>query len=81
MVRARRARTLRSPTLRESWRDSGRFLSTFLLRTVERGERVGCAARARGGGIAGYDRTTGFSAADGAFLAVVVGTAAVVVLA
>ncbi|WP_436911025.1 cobalt ECF transporter T component CbiQ [Halosimplex marinum] len=50
MARARRSRTVAEPDLRRTWRDSGNFLGTFLLRSVERGERVERAARARGGG-------------------------------
>lgn len=49
MARARRSRTVADPDLRRSWRDSGNFLGTFLLRSLERGERVQRAARARGG--------------------------------
>ncbi|QIO21936.1 cobalt ECF transporter T component CbiQ [Haloarcula sp. JP-L23] len=49
MVRARRGRTLTDPDLRRTWRDSGNFVGTFLLRSLERGERVQRAARARGG--------------------------------
>jgi len=49
MVRARRSRRLAEPDLRRTWRDSGNFVGTFLLRSLERGERVGRAARARGG--------------------------------
>lgn len=81
MVRARRARTVGSPTLRETWRDSGHFTSTFLVRTLERGERVQRAARARGGGVAGYDRGRTLGGADLAFGAVVVAAATAVVLA
>ncbi|WP_135306215.1 cobalt ECF transporter T component CbiQ [Haloarcula amylovorans] len=49
MVRARRGRTLADPDLRRTWRDSGNFVGTFLLRSLERGESVQRAARARGG--------------------------------
>ena len=49
MVRARRGRTVADPDIRRTWRDSGHFLGTFLLRSLERGERVQRAARARGG--------------------------------
>ena len=81
MTGARRARTRREPTLRETWRDSGAFLSTFLVRTIERSERVGRAARARGGGgVGGYDRTTALTRADAAFGAVVVTVAATAVV-
>jgi len=49
MVRARRSRTVAEPSLRRSWRDSGHFVGSFLVRSLERGERVQRAARARGG--------------------------------
>lgn len=49
MVRARRGRTVADPDLRRTWRDSGNFIGTFLLRSLERGERVQRSARARGG--------------------------------
>jgi len=49
MVRARRSRTIADPDLRRTWHDSGNFLGTFLLRSLERGERVQRSARARGG--------------------------------
>jgi len=78
MVSARRMRTLRTPTVRETWRDSSNFLGTFLIRTIERGERVERAARARGGGTAGYDRTTALGVADGAFATLVVAVVVVV---
>lgn len=73
MVRARRSRTLADPDLRRTWRDSGNFVGTFLLRSLERGERVGRAARARGG-TGGIPRrpTDRFNRADIAFGLVVV---------
>ncbi|MDS0219898.1 cobalt ECF transporter T component CbiQ [Haloarcula sp. S1AR25-5A] len=49
MVRARRSRTIAEPSLRRNWRDSGHFVGSFLVRSLERGERVQRAARARGG--------------------------------
>ncbi|WP_336336578.1 cobalt ECF transporter T component CbiQ [Haloarcula brevis] len=49
MVRARRSRTVAEPSLRRNWRDSGHFVGSFLVRSLERGERVQRAARARGG--------------------------------
>jgi cobalt/nickel transport system permease protein len=49
MVRARRSRTIAEPNLRRNWRDSGHFVGSFLVRSLERGERVQRAARARGG--------------------------------
>ena len=79
MVRARRSRTLSEPTLRRSWRDSGNFLGTFLLRSLERGERVQRAARARGGaGPMPRRPSSGLGVADLAFgLVVVVAVGAV----
>ncbi|WP_415379846.1 cobalt ECF transporter T component CbiQ [Halosimplex sp. TS25] len=82
MVRARRGRTVTDPDLRRTWRDSGNFLGTFLLRSVERGERVQRAARARGasGTTPVRPRATP-GAADAAFALIVAGTALGVVLA
>ncbi len=42
-------RTIADPSLRRNWRDSGHFVGSFLVRSLERGERVQRAARARGG--------------------------------
>ncbi|PSQ42946.1 cobalt ECF transporter T component CbiQ [Halobacteriales archaeon SW_7_68_16] len=82
MVRARRARQVRRPSLRETWDDSGSFLGTFMLRTLGRGERVQRAARARGGGgVAGYDRTATLRGADVVYAAVVLAAVTAVVLA
>ena len=92
MVRARRSRTLADPDLRRTWRDSGNFVGTFLLRSLERGERVGRAARARGGtggtthrptGGAGGPprRPTGFGRADLAFGLLVTATVVGVIVA
>lgn len=79
MVRARRSRTVREPALRRTWRDSGNFLGTFLLRSLERGERVERAARARGGtGPMPRPSRRPVGVADLAFAAVVVGTVGVV---
>jgi len=78
MARARRSRTIRRGSLRGSWRRSGSFLGTFLLRSFERGERVGRSVRARGGTVRRPPSRAGaFGTADAAFGAVV---AAVVVL-
>lgn len=82
MVRARRGRTLADPDLRRTWRDSGNFLGAFLHRSLERGERVGRAARARGGTTAPpveADRPLGV--ADLAFGLVVAGAVLAVVVA
>lgn len=82
MVRARRGRTVTDPDFRRTWRDSGNFLGTFLLRSLERGERVQRAARARGG-TAGSTRhrPASLGRADAAFCVVVALTVAGVVLA
>ncbi|WP_459192863.1 cobalt ECF transporter T component CbiQ [Halosimplex sp. J119] len=82
MVRARRSRTVTDPDLRRTWRDSGNFLGTFLLRSVERGERVQRAARARGGsGTTPIRARETPGAADAAFGLVVAGAVLGVVLA
>mgnify|MGYP006282615863 CR=1 FL=1 len=82
MVRARRSRTIVDPDLRRSWRDSGNFVGTFLLRSLERGERVGRAARARGGtGGTPHRPSTRFGRADLAFGLVVTTTVLGVTLA
>lgn len=81
MVQARRSRTLADPDLRRTWRDSGNFLGTFLLRSLERGERVQRAARARGGsGPTPTTRVERFGRADAAFGCLVVATVGVVLL-
>lgn len=68
LVRARRSRRLREPDLRAAWRTAGTVLGTFLVRSLERGERVQRAARARGGPRAGpYDRPFTPGVADAAF--------------
>ena len=75
MVRARRSRTLADPDLRRTWRDSGNFLGTFLLRSLERGERVGRAARARGGtGGTPHRPPSRFGRVDFAFALIVAAT-------
>lgn len=82
MVRARRGRTVTDPDLRRTWRDSGNFLGTFLLRSLERGERVQRAARARGGTTGSTRRRpASLGRADAAFCVVVALTVAGVVLA
>ena len=79
MVRARRSRTLADPDHRRTWRDSGNFLGTFLLRSLERGERVQRAARARGGAEPVPRRpSTAVGGADLAFALVVLATVGVV---
>ncbi|MBX0295233.1 cobalt ECF transporter T component CbiQ [Haloarcula nitratireducens] len=82
MVRARRGRTLADPDLRRTWRDSGNFVGTFLLRSLERGEGVQRAARARGGTGATPTRShESLGAADAGFALVVLATVAGVGLA
>ncbi|WP_225333227.1 cobalt ECF transporter T component CbiQ [Halomicrobium urmianum] len=82
MVRARRGRTLAEPDARRTWRDSGNFVGTFLLRTLERGERVQRAARARGGtGTPPLRQRDPLGLPDAAFAAVVVVAVSVVVVA
>ena len=81
LVLARRSRRVRSATLRESWSEGTSLLGTFLLRALDRGERVSRAARARGG-TAGrtYTRRHAIGAADAAFAFVVFATVAAGVL-
>ncbi|MBC9987093.1 MULTISPECIES: cobalt ECF transporter T component CbiQ [Haloferax] len=49
LVLARNSRTTGQSSLRDGWRDAKRLVGTFLLRTLDRGERVGRGMRARGG--------------------------------
>jgi len=49
LVLARNSRTTGRSGLRGGWRDARRIAGTFLLRTLDRGERVGRGMRARGG--------------------------------
>lgn len=81
LVLARRSRRVRRATLGESWREAGSLLGIFLLRALDRGERVGRAARSRGGtnGRA-YTRSQSIGLADAAFAFVVFGTVAAGVL-
>jgi cobalt/nickel transport system permease protein len=78
LVLARNSRTRGEATLRGGWRDGRRVAGTFLLRTLDRGERVGRGMRARGGGRppSPYGRSQSVDAADYALL--VVAAAAVV---
>lgn len=48
LLLAYESRTLHGPNLRELWRNGGRVLGAFLVRTVERGENVQMAAFSRG---------------------------------
>jgi cobalt/nickel transport system permease protein len=49
LLLARNSRTTGRSSLRGGWRDARRLAGTFLLRTLDRGERVGRGMRARGG--------------------------------
>lgn len=66
LVLARNSRTTRDGGVREGWRDARNLAGTFLLRTLERGERVGRGMRARGGANAPspYGRTRALDAGD-----------------
>jgi cobalt/nickel transport system permease protein len=78
LVLARGARTTESG-FRAGWRDARGLAGTFLLRTVERGERVGRGMRARGGARAPnpYGRAGSPSAPDYALCAVALAALAV----
>jgi cobalt/nickel transport system permease protein len=49
LLLARNSRTTGPSGIRGGWRDARRLAGTFLLRTLDRGERVGRGMRARGG--------------------------------
>jgi len=49
LILARNSRTTGRSSVRDGWRDARRIAGTFLLRTLDRGERVGRGMRARGG--------------------------------
>lgn len=49
LVLARNSRTTGHSSLRGRWRNAKQLAGTFLLRTLDRGERVGRGMRARGG--------------------------------
>jgi cobalt/nickel transport system permease protein len=72
LVLARNSRTTGASTLREGWRDARRLAGTFLLRVLDRGERVGRGMRARGGARAPspYSQSRTVDAVDWALLAV-----------
>ncbi|PSP95124.1 cobalt ECF transporter T component CbiQ [Halobacteriales archaeon QS_4_62_28] len=81
MTHARRSRTFTRLSLREAWRQTGSFLGTFLLRSLERGERVQQAARARGGTrMTPYQRSQTVGVADVGFGLVVAVTVVVRVI-
>lgn len=66
LVLARNSRTSGSTGLRAGWRDARRLAGTFMLRTLDRGERVGRGMRARGGSRppSPYGRSRSIDAAD-----------------
>lgn len=81
LVLARRSRRIRRATLGESWWEAGSLLGTFLLRALDRGDRVGRAARSRGGTSGrAYPHSQAIGVADAAFAFVVFGTVAAGVL-
>jgi len=49
LILARNSRTTDRTSLRGAWRDARCMVGSFLLRTLDRGERVGRGMRARGG--------------------------------
>ncbi|AUV81381.1 cobalt ECF transporter T component CbiQ [Salinigranum rubrum] len=80
---ARESRQLRPRGFVAEWRELGTLSGSFLLRTVERGERVERAMRARGGArpASPYRRPRPLGVRDGVFATVVLGALALVVLA
>lgn len=72
LVLARNSRTAGDETLRDGWHDGRRIAGTFLLRTLDRGERVGRGMRARGGSRAPspYGQPRRLNGGDYALLAV-----------
>jgi cobalt/nickel transport system permease protein len=66
LLLARNSRTVGGDGLRAEWRDGRRLAGTFLLRTLERGERVGRGMRARGGARppSPYARSRALNAGD-----------------
>ncbi|NLV08578.1 cobalt ECF transporter T component CbiQ [Halomicrobium mukohataei] len=82
MAHARRSRTFSRGSLQGRWARSGSFLGTFLLRSLDRGERVQRAARARGGTrMRPYDRSGSLGRADAAFALLLVAAVVVRVIA
>ncbi|MFB6150621.1 MAG: cobalt ECF transporter T component CbiQ [Haloarculaceae archaeon] len=78
LVLARNSRTSGGSGLRGGWRDARSIAGTFLLRTLDRGERVGRGMRARGGAEppAPYGRSRSLDRGD--YLLAAVALAAVV---
>jgi len=72
LLLARNSRTTGSTTLRAEWSDLRRIAGTFLLRTLDRGERVGRGMRARGGARppSPYGQSTTLDFGDYALLSV-----------
>jgi cobalt/nickel transport system permease protein len=79
---ARESRQLRPRGLVAEWRELGTLSGGFLLRAVERGERVERAMRARGGArpASPYRRPRPLGVRDALFIAVALGALALVVL-
>ncbi|MFC7132512.1 MULTISPECIES: cobalt ECF transporter T component CbiQ [Salinibaculum] len=71
LLRARESRTIARRGLRARWRDLAQLSGTFLIRTLERGERVHRGMRARGGASppSPYDRGGDPGLADALFVA------------
>ena len=74
LILARNSRTTGDSGLRDGWRDARGIAGTFLLRTLDRGERVGRGMRARGGARppSPYDRSRSLDRADYALVALAV---------
>ncbi|WP_136602250.1 cobalt ECF transporter T component CbiQ [Salinigranum halophilum] len=79
---ARESRQLRPRGLLDEWRELGALAGSFLLRTVERGERVERGMRARGGArpATPYRRPSPLGFRDALFAAVALGALGLVVL-
>jgi cobalt/nickel transport system permease protein len=71
LILARNSRTTGAGGLRSGWRDARRIAGTFLLQTLDRGERVGRGMRARGGARppSPYGRSRTVDAVDYALVA------------
>ncbi|MFB6085254.1 MAG: cobalt ECF transporter T component CbiQ [Halodesulfurarchaeum sp.] len=70
LVIARNSRTTGRSSVRGGWRDAKRLAGTFLLRAIDRGQRVGQGMRARGGARppSPYSRSRHLDRADYALL-------------
>jgi cobalt/nickel transport system permease protein len=82
LVLARNSRTTGRAGVRGGWRDARRIAGTFLLRTLDRGERVGRGMRARGGARppSPYPRSRAIDGGDCALVALAVAAVAVSVV-